>query len=136
MARVVSICLDNQKGVKTEPIIEGIFKYEFGLLRDTHTHSHTHCHISPLAIESTDKMRNLIFDVNLGDFTENFTTEGIGLFSLSPGTRSSIGDDITQSLLKSGMNAIRLRYILPDWQAYHAQEKLIHQGNSGSHSRE
>jgi len=33
MARVVSICLDNQKGVKAEPIIEGIFKYEFGLFR-------------------------------------------------------------------------------------------------------
>jgi MOSC domain-containing protein YiiM len=48
--------------------------------------------VSFLAEESIARARELGLDVKEGDFAENFTTEGIELFSLPVGTVFKVGD--------------------------------------------
>ena len=42
------------------------------------------------------------FDVGPGDFAENITTEGIELFTLVPGTRLSVGEEVTLEITQIG----------------------------------
>ena len=102
MAKIITVCKSKEKGVKKTPIAEGVFKQEYGLLGDAHADCCTHRQVSLLAIESINKMRNLGFDVNPGDFAENLTTEGIELVSLPVGTRISAGEEVILEISQIG----------------------------------
>jgi len=102
MAKVIAVCRSDEKGVPKEPIAEGILKHGEGLIGDAHADCNTHRQVSLLAIESIDKMRQLGMDLKPGDFAENLTTQGIDLASLVPGTRITVGDEVTLEITQIG----------------------------------
>ena len=102
MAKVIAVCKSEEKGTKKEPVVEGLFKEDYGLIGDAHADCLPNRQVSLLAIESIDKMRRLSFTVGPGDFAENLTTEGIELVSLPIGTRLSIGKDIILEVSQIG----------------------------------
>ena len=94
MASVVAVCKSQKKGTRKEPVTEGFFKEDYGLIDDAHADPLTHRQVSLLAIESINKMRGLGFNLNPGDFAENITTEDIDLVSMPIGTRIFVGDEV------------------------------------------
>ncbi|NYT00448.1 MAG: MOSC domain-containing protein [Methanocellales archaeon] len=101
-AKIIAVCRSEKKGERKEAIDQGIFKEGYGLLGDAHANSDTHRQVSLLAIESIDKMKKMGLDLKPGDFAENFTTEGIDLTSLKPGTRINIGDEVILEISQIG----------------------------------
>ena len=102
MARIIAVCTSRKKGTRKEVIAEGALKEGYGLIDDTHADSSTHRQVSLLAMESIEKMREMGAEVGPGDFAENLTTEGIDLASLPPGTRLTVGDDISLEITQIG----------------------------------
>ncbi len=102
MTRIIAVCWSKKKGTKKEPVADGIFRKDYGLIGDAHADCCTHRQVSLLAIESINKMRNLGFGVGPGDFAENLTTEGIDLISLPLGTHISIGKEIILEISQIG----------------------------------
>ena len=102
MARIIAVCKSKEKGIKKEAINEGLLKENYGLIDDAHADCCTHRQVSLLAIESINKIRRLGFNVGVGDFAANLTTEGIDLVSLPVGTHISIGKEIILELTQIG----------------------------------
>ena len=102
MAKILAICKSAKKGTKKEVIAEGFLSEGYGLVGDAHADSSTHRQVSLLAVESIDKMRSQGFDIGLGDFAENLTTEGLDLVSLPIGTSVSIGKDVILEVTQIG----------------------------------
>ena len=102
MARIIAVCKSREKGTKKEPIADGIFREDYGLIGDAHADCCTHRQVSLLAIESINKMQDLGFAITPGDFAENLTTEGIELTSLPTGTHISIGEEVTLEITQIG----------------------------------
>ncbi len=94
MARIIAVCLSEEKGTRKKVITEGVLREDYGLVDDAHADCCTHRQVSLLAIESINKMRGLGLDVGPGDFAENLTTEGIELVSLPIGTQVRVGEGI------------------------------------------
>lgn len=102
MSRVIAVCRSEKKGITKEVVAEVTLKEDCGVEHDAHADSATHRQVSLLATESIEKMRDLGLDVGPGDFAENITTEGIELFSLVPGTRLSVGEEVTLEITQIG----------------------------------
>ena len=102
MASLLAVCSSKEKGIKKEVVAKSFLKEDFGLVGDAHADCCTHRQVSLLAIESIARMRGLGFDVNPGDFAENFTTEGIDLVFLPVGTRLSVGKGIILEITQIG----------------------------------
>ncbi len=102
MAKIIAVCKSREKGTKKKHVAKGILREDYGLIGDAHADCCTRRQVSLLAIESINKIRNLGFDVSPGDFAENLTTEGIALVSLSVGTRTSIGKEVTLEVTQIG----------------------------------
>ena len=97
-AKVVSVSISEQKGMRKTPVASALLKQEHGLVGDAHA-GDWHRQVSLLAMESIEKMQRMGLDVNPGDFAENITTEGIELTTLPVGSRLSLGEaevEITQ----------------------------------------
>lgn len=95
-ARVVSINISEQKGVKKKGVVEALLIPGHGIEEDAHA-GDWHRQVSLLASESIDKMREKGLELDPGDFAENITTENIDLVSLPVGTQVRVGD---QALLE------------------------------------
>lgn len=102
MAKIIAVCTSATKGVRKENVGKGILKENFGLIGDAHADSGWHRQASLLDISSIDKMRQMGYDVNPGDFAENLTTEGIDLISLPIGTKLSVGNKIVLEITQIG----------------------------------
>ena len=102
MAKIIAVCISENKGTKKETIVEGLFKEDYGLDGDAHADCCTHRQVSLLAIESINEMRKLGFDLGPGDFAENLTTQEVELDSLPIGTRLSIGKDTFLEITQIG----------------------------------
>lgn len=102
MAKIIAVCMSEEKGTKKEAVVEGILKEDYGLVGDAHADCCTHRQVSLLAMESINKMRELGFEVGTGDFAENLTTQGLELASLPPGARISIGEDVILEITQIG----------------------------------
>jgi len=102
MAKVIAVCISEEKGTAKRVIAEGMVREDYGLVDDAHADCCTHRQVSLLAIESIQKMRSRGFDVGPGDFGENVTTEGIQLASLPIGTRVSMGGDVILEITQIG----------------------------------
>ena len=97
-AKVVSVSISEQKGMRKTPVTSALLKQEHGLAGDAHA-GDWHRQVSLLAMESIEKMQRMGLDVHPGDFAENITTEGIDLTALPVGSRLSLGEaevEITQ----------------------------------------
>lgn len=101
-ARVIAVCRSDVKGVRKEPIAEGVMKEGYGLEGDAHASGEWHRQVSLLAIESIEKMRGLGLNVGPGDFAENLTTQGIDLLSLPVGTQLAVGEEVILEISQIG----------------------------------
>jgi MOSC domain-containing protein YiiM len=99
MIKVISVNISEKKGVVKQPIEEGFFKINHGLLNDAHA-GNWHRQVSLLGLESIEKMEEMGIDgLTPGQFAENITTEGITLYELPIGTKLKIGEvllEVTQ----------------------------------------
>lgn len=92
--KVLAINISKEKGVIKEPIPEGVFQEDHGLVGDAHA-GKWHRQVSLLAQESIDKMTARgILGLCSGKFAENLTTEGIVLHELPVGTQVKIGETL------------------------------------------
>jgi MOSC domain-containing protein YiiM len=102
MSKVIAVCRSDEKATRKDVVAEVTLREDYGVESDAHASSSTHRQVSLLARESIDKMRRMGYDVGPGDFAENLTTEGIELFTLTPGTVLSVGDDVTMEISQIG----------------------------------
>jgi MOSC domain-containing protein YiiM len=102
MARIVAVCRSDKKGVSKDPIDEGFFKEDYGLVGDAHAASDTHRQVSLLALASVEKMRHLGLELSAGDCAENLTVEGLDLISLPIGTRLAVGKGVILEVTEIG----------------------------------
>ena len=102
MARIIAVCSSRAKGTRKTATSEGTLKENYGLVNDAHADRSTHRQVSLLAIESITSMRALGFDVGIGDFAENLTTEGIELKSLPVGTELRVGEEAVLEITQIG----------------------------------
>lgn len=102
MGTIIAVCRSDKKGVPKQPVAEGLFQKDFGMIDDAHADAGTHRQVSLLAIESIDKMRQLGMALKPGDFAENLTTQDIDLLSLPPGARLSVGKEALLEISQIG----------------------------------
>lgn len=95
MAKVLAVCISENKGERKKPVEAVELRENHGIVGDAHA-GEWHRQVSLLAQESIDKMRALGLDVNAGDFAENITTSGIDLVSLPIGTRLQVGETLLE----------------------------------------
>jgi MOSC domain-containing protein YiiM len=90
---VTSVNVSEKKGTRKTPVPEGRaeINVDHGVVGDAHA-GDWHRQVSFLAEESIAKAREMGLDVRAGDFAENFTTEGLNLFTIPVGTRLKVGD--------------------------------------------
>jgi MOSC domain-containing protein YiiM len=91
--RITSVNTSRRKGTRKTPLAQGRahITLNSGVEGDAHA-GDWHRQVSFLAEESIARARDMGLDVKEGDFAENFTTEGIELFSLPVGTIFKLGD--------------------------------------------
>ena len=90
-ARILAVCVSEQKGTQKHPVGRIEMKKEIGIPGDAHA-GNWHRQISLLGTESVDKIRKSTgLELNPGDFAENVLTEGLILYHLPVGTRLKIG---------------------------------------------
>ena len=92
-AEVVAVCISSKKGERKREIESATLIENHGIENDAHAGA-WHRQVSLLAIESADKVREIINDLKAGDFAENILTSGIDLKALLVGTRLRINDGI------------------------------------------
>ena len=103
MARIVAVCRSDTKGTSKEPVGEGLFQEQYGLVGDAHAASDTHRQVSLLALASLEKMRRLVgLELGPGGCAENITVEGMELVSLPIGTRLAVGKGIILEVTQIG----------------------------------
>ena len=90
MAKIVAVCRSDKKGISKDPIDEGFFQENYGLVDDAHATSDSHRQVSLLALTSIDKMRSQGLELGAGALAENLTVEGLELVSLPIGTRLAL----------------------------------------------
>jgi MOSC domain-containing protein YiiM len=95
MAKVLAVCISENKGERKTPADKVELRENHGIVGDAHA-GDWHRQVSLLAQESIDKMRALGLDVDKGDFAENLTTEGINLTELPIGARLKVSDCILE----------------------------------------
>jgi MOSC domain-containing protein YiiM len=95
VARLVSVNLATEKGVRKSPRSEVALVADHGVRGDAHA-GPWHRQVSLLAEESVQKMRDKGLEVNAGDFGENLPTAGIVLYELPIGTRLNIGETLLE----------------------------------------
>ena len=95
MAKVVAVCISENKGERKKPVAVVELRENHGIVGDGHA-GDWHRQVSLLAQESIDKMRAMGLDVNAGDFAENITTTGIDLVSLPIGTVLQVGQALME----------------------------------------
>jgi len=99
---IIAVSKSKQKGNKKINVAEGLLKENYGLEGDAHADCDTHRQVSLLAVESIDKIRSQGFNIALGDFAENLTTEGIDLLAFPVGAHIHIGEGIVLELTQIG----------------------------------
>ena len=89
---VTSINISERKGTRKTPVPEkrAQITVDNGVVGDAHA-GDWHRQVSFLAEESIAKAREMGLDVKAGDFAENFTTEGLNLFTIPVGSLLSVG---------------------------------------------
>lgn len=98
MAKVIAVCVSEQKGTVKHEVPQIHLIKEYGIIGDAHG-GNWHRQISLLGTESVSKLREKFPNIPVGAFAENILTEGIVLYQLPLGTRLRIGQcllEITQ----------------------------------------
>lgn len=124
MAKIVAVCLSQEKGTKKQPVSQGFLKEDYGLVGDAHAGSSRQ--ISLLAVERINRMRSQGAEIAPGDSAENIATEGLDLTSLSLGTRIYIGKDVILEITQIGKEYDRDEFRLLAREGVFA--RVVHEG--------
>jgi len=95
---VTAVCISKEKGTVKASVPEITVKENHGIIGDAHA-GDAHRQVSLLALESVDKIRDRIPNIEAGAFAENILTNGICLHELQIGTKIHINDttlEVTQ----------------------------------------
>lgn len=95
MGKIVSINISEKKGTVKLPVNSAILKEDYGIVGDAHA-GDTIRQISLLDSESIKEAKERGISVDMGDFAENITTEGIDLLSLNVGDELTVGNGLLQ----------------------------------------
>jgi MOSC domain-containing protein YiiM len=95
MATVISVCISNAKGTIKTSVPEIYAKTGYGIEGDAHA-GEGHRQVSLLAVESADKLRSKITNLEAGIFAENILTSGICLYKIPIGVKLYIGEVILE----------------------------------------
>jgi len=95
MARVLAVCISEQKGTVKHEVPEIELKMDHGIVGDAHA-GNWHRQVSLLADESVEKMREKFPNIPIGAFAENILTSGICLYELPIGTKLQIGETLLE----------------------------------------
>jgi MOSC domain-containing protein YiiM len=101
MGKIVAVNISKRKTVRKKNVGQGRVIKNYGLDGDAHA-GNWHRQISLLAIESIRKMQKLGLKVDVGDFAENLTTQGLDLVTLPVGTKLEIGSEILLEVSQIG----------------------------------
>lgn len=95
MAKVIAVCISEQKGTVKHPVPAIELKVGHGILGDAHG-GNWHRQVSLLGKESVDKLKEAFPDIPAGAFAENILTQGIALYELPVGTRLQVGQTLLE----------------------------------------
>jgi len=98
MPSVVAVCISETKGVIKTAVDEIFVKVNHGVEGDAHA-GEWHRQVSLLAVESVDKLRDRMPNLEAGVFAENILTKGVCLYELPIGAKINIGSamlEVTQ----------------------------------------
>ena len=95
MAKVIAVCISEQKGTPKHQVPEITLRRNHGIVGDAHA-GDWHRQVSLLGQESVDKMKRTISDIPIGAFAENILTDGITLYKLPIGPRLRIGETLVE----------------------------------------
>lgn len=95
MGKIVSINISEKKGTVKLPVKSALMREDYGIIGDAHA-GDTIRQISLLDSESINKAKEQGISVDMGDFAENITTEGIELLRLNVGDRLIVGNGILE----------------------------------------
>ncbi len=95
MGKIVSINISEKKGTVKRPVCSAQLREDFGIIGDAHA-GDTKRQVSLLDSESIIAAKEQGIPVDMGDFAENVTTEGIELLSLNVGDKLMVGNGILE----------------------------------------
>jgi len=103
MARVLTVNISSEKGVRKHPVPSCRLLIDHGIEGDAHA-GKWHRQVSLLARESIDKLQAKLTKMQLqpGDFAENITTTGIAVMNLPVGTRLRLGNEAELEVTQIG----------------------------------
>jgi molybdopterin adenylyltransferase len=99
--KVISVNISDKKGVIKSPI-ESITIQKNGILGDAHA-GDWHRQVSLLALESIKSFETVLGrSINMGEFAENITSEGLLLYDMKPLDILKIGKDVVLEVTQIG----------------------------------
>jgi MOSC domain-containing protein YiiM len=91
MAKVLAVCISEQKGIQKHPVPEAQLRANHGIVGDAHA-GNWHRQVSLLGSNSVKKLQDKItLQLKPGDFAENVLVEGMQVYLLPVGTRLRLG---------------------------------------------
>lgn len=91
MAKVLAVCVSEQKGVQKHPVAQAELRANHGIVGDAHA-GPWHRQVSLLGVDSVKKLQQKItLQLKAGDFAENILVEGMQVYSLPVGTKLRLG---------------------------------------------
>lgn len=91
MAKVLAVCVSEQKGVQKHPVVQAELRANHGIVGDAHA-GPWHRQVSLLGVDSVKKLQQKItLQLKAGDFAENILVEGMQVYSLPVGTKLRLG---------------------------------------------
>ena len=113
--RIHKISVSRTRGNKKRNIDEALLINNFGIDGDAHAGSDRQ--VSLLPLESFEKVKNDVIDINPGDFAENITTVGLNFSSVRVGSRLRLGRTIRLVVTQIGKechNGCYIREVVGD----------------------
>jgi cyclic pyranopterin phosphate synthase len=98
---IVAVSVSRRKGERKSNLLECELRKDKGVEGDAHA-GDWHRQVSLLAMESIAKIRDKGMEVAPGDFAENITTSGIGIWQLGLGTRLAVGSEAELEITQIG----------------------------------
>ena len=100
--KIIAVCISDTKGVRKTPCTSGRFLENYGMENDAHAECGIKRQVSLLSVDSIEKMKNVGLNVGPGDFAENLTIAGIEIYTLLPGTKLAVGNDVILEISQIG----------------------------------
>jgi MOSC domain-containing protein YiiM len=96
MAKILAVCISEQKGVQKHPVEEAQLRENHGIVGDAHA-GNWHRQVSILGVDSVQKLQEKItLQLKPGDFAENILVEGICVYKLPVGTQLRLGEALCE----------------------------------------